>query len=85
MNPSTTYLNYKSWINWAFITYKIHFYLPMRKALNVFSSIACNSLTITSNKQRQEHNNLITIQIGEKEKKKQTNKLKGAHERSKSL
>ena len=33
----------------------------MRKPVKVFSSIACNS-TIASNKQRQEHNNLATIQ-----------------------
>ena len=32
----------------------------MSKSLNIFSSIACN-LTIASNQQRQEHNNLATI------------------------
>ena len=47
----------------------------MRKLLNKFSFIACNS-TIPSNKQRQEHNNLVAIQ---------KTKLKGAHECSKNL
>ena len=41
----------------------------MRKSLKVFSSIACNSI-IASNKQRQQHSDLATIQRA---------KLKGAH------
>ena len=45
---------------YALITYKFHFQFPMRK---YFSSIACN-LTIASNKQRQEHNDLATIERG---------------------
>ena len=47
----------------------------MRKSLNIFPSIAFNS-TIASNKHRQEHNKLATIQRA---------KLKEAHERFKSL
>ena len=43
--------------------------------LNIFLSIACKSL-IATNTQRQEHNNLATIQ---------SEKLKGAHECFKSL
>ena len=48
---------------------------PTRKSLDVFPFIGCNSM-ITSNKQRQEHNNLATIR---------RQKFKGAYERSKSL
>ena len=47
----------------------------MSKSLNMFSSIACN-LTIASNQQRQEHNNLAIIWRA---------KLKRAHEHFKSL
>jgi hypothetical protein len=43
------------------ITYKIHFHFPMRKVLNKFSAIPCNS-TIAPNKQILKHNNLATIQ-----------------------
>ena len=46
----------------------------MRKSLNIFSSIACNS-TIASNKLTQEQYNLAAIQRA---------KLKGAHETPKS-
>ena len=45
----------------------------MRKAIKFFSSIACH-LMIASNKQRQEHHNLGTIQRA---------KRKGAHEHAK--
>ena len=47
----------------------------MRKSLNIFFIHTCN-LTVASNKQRKNHTNLIAIQ---------KEKLKGAHERSKSL
>ena len=47
----------------------------MRKSLNIFSTVACNSI-IASNKQRQDDNNLATT--------KRAN-FKKAHERSKSL
>ena len=47
----------------------------MRKSLNTFSSIACNT-TITSTKKRLKHNNLATIRKA---------KFKGAHEMPKSL
>ena len=57
------------------ITYITHFHFPMKKSLSIFSSIACKSM-IASSKQRQNHNNLATIY---------KEKLKGAHERSKSL
>ena len=52
-----------------------HYYFPMRKLLNIFSSIACN-LMIALSKQRQKFNNLATIWRV---------KLKGANEHSKSL
>ena len=76
INASTTYTKLKLWIKWVFFTYRIQFYFPMRKSLNFFSSIACNSM-IASNKQRQRHNYLAAIQRGKK--------LYGAHELSKSL
>jgi hypothetical protein len=47
----------------------------MRKSLNIFISIACNSM-IAPRKQRQEHNNLAAIQRA---------KLKVAYDYSKSL
>ena len=52
---------------------KNHFHSPKRKSLNILSSIA-RSLMIASNKQRQKHNNLVTIW---------REKIKGAHEHSK--
>ena len=55
--------------------YKTHFPFPMKKSLNTFSSVACKSM-IASSKQRQEHNNLSTIQRA---------KFKGAHEHFKRL
>ena len=61
INASITYSKYKSWITYACITYDIHVYSVMRKSLNIFSSEECNSM-VASNKQRQEHNNLATIQ-----------------------
>ena len=48
---------------------------PMRKSLDVSSSIASNSM-VASNKQRHQHNNLATIR---------RQKLKGAHKHSKSM
>ena len=47
---------WKSWFKLAFIKNQNRSHFPMRKSLNKFSSIACNS-TIASNKQRLEHNN----------------------------
>jgi hypothetical protein len=44
--------------------------VTMQETLDIFSSIACNS-TVASNKQRQEQNNLATIQ---KSKSKATHK-----------
>ena len=54
---------------------KTHVHFLMRKAWTIFSSLAYNS-TITSNKQRQEHNDLATIWRA---------KLKGAQEHAKNL
>ena len=75
INVSTTYIVFKSWIKDAFIICKIHVHFLMRKSLSITSSIGYISM-IALNKQRQEHNDLVTIQ---------REKLKGAHEHSKSL
>ena len=61
--------------NMALLHVKFMFTFYWEYHWTFFSSIACNS-TVASNKQRQEKNNLATIQRA---------KLKGAHEHSKSL
>lgn len=53
------YIRYKLWIKYTFIMYKIHFHFPMIFSLNHFSCRICTSM-ISSNKQRQQYNNLAT-------------------------